>query len=150
MQEIFDPIRQKWVIATPEEKIRQALVKKMIEELGYQKNLLGIEKSLESLSKIENKIIPKRRIDIIAYKKDIHPSGFLCPLLIIECKAVSLDTKVLGQIAGYNFYIGALFMAIANEKELKLFWKKENGVYETLDFLPSYEQLISSIKIPIK
>ena len=88
---------------------------------------------------------PNRRIDILCYAKNIGSEDDLYPLLMIECKAIKLTEKALEQVAGYNHYVGAYFMGIANEEEFILFWKNPKGKLERINFLPHYSQLISSI-----
>jgi len=113
----------------------------MIKELGFEKNLISVEKELSSLPDITKKT-PKRRLDILCYT---NTKEGLKPLLMVECKAIKLDHKALEQVAGYNHFVGAYFMAIANEKEFVLFWKNSSGKFEKIDFLPNYLQLVSSI-----
>jgi hypothetical protein len=139
---LFDPIRQKWVEETPEEKVRQALIKKMIKELGFKKSLLSVEKKLDLLP--NSSFQPSnRRLDILAYAKGTKG---LFPLLVIECKAIALNSEVIKQVSGYNHFIGARFMGVVNQDSFKLFWKKKDNQLEFVDFLPTYDELISTLK----
>ena len=54
-----------------EEQIRQELLKKMVEELGYPPSLLVIEKELKDLPHLQGSSFPfpKRRLDILVYTK---------------------------------------------------------------------------------
>ena len=146
MTEIFDPIRNNFFPALPEEKVRQALLRKMIKELDYPKNYICVEKDLKSLPHLNNKPLPlKRRADIICFAKDDLFSIY--PLLMIECKAHPLSEKVKEQIIGYNYYVKAYFIAICNQDEIKTFYyDKKVSKYICINFLPTYFQLIKSIK----
>lgn len=139
---LFDSIRKKWIEETPEERVRQALLKKMIDELGFQKGLLCVEKNLDFFPSNKS-TFSKRRLDILAYAKGKLE---LFPLLLIECKAIPLNNEVVKQVVGYNHFIGARFMGIVNESAFKLMWNNKEGKLESIDFLPSYEELISLIK----
>lgn len=144
---IYDPIRKKWVVDSPEERVRQALIKKLIEELGFEKSLIAIEKELDIFSFPEAKTKAKRRADIICFAKNIHPNYPLYPLLMIECKAVPLTHKVIEQVAGYNHFISACFIAVANEQEVKMLWyEKDKKEYQSIDFIPSYQQLLATLR----
>jgi len=142
--ELFDPIRKKWVEKTPEEIIRQALIQKMLNELGYPLSLLAVEKELSKLphlSLVSN--LPKRRADIIVFAKNIHSEFSLFPLLMIECKATLLMPKFVQQVVGYNRVVKAPFIAVANDRQLITgSFDSEVGVYSFKKGLPSFDCLL--------
>lgn len=141
--QIYDLIRNKWVLKTPEELVRQALLKKMIGELFYPKELIAVEKGLSEISFEPS--APPRRIDVVCFAKNIHPSRSLYPLLLIECKESKKDAlKALEQVKGYNLAVKAYFIAVAYP-EGELFGFLEQGHFKLLDYLPPYSQLIASI-----
>lgn len=128
----------------PEEVVRQKLLCKMI-GLGYPRGFLSVEQELELLPHLKNeKNLPKRRVDIICFAKGIDPHFELYPLLLIECKSKSIK-GAKEQVLGYNRFVGAYFVAIANEKGVKLFWSSKNRD-NFVNFLPTYKQLIDAIK----
>ncbi|HRZ42412.1 MAG TPA: type I restriction enzyme HsdR N-terminal domain-containing protein [Bacteroidales bacterium] len=88
---LFDPVRKKWVVATPEEWVRQHVIRYLSENLGYPLSHMAIECSLKV-----NRLA--KRADIVVY--DHH----LKPAILVECKApsVKMDMKVLEQAARYN------------------------------------------------
>src|SRR5581483_10757188 len=108
---LFCLIRKDWVVKTPEEEVRQALLHKMVEELQYPSSLIAVEKSL---SHLEGKKRPQRRIDILCYAK--APDSSLFPLMLVECKKEVFSQKAFRQALGYNFYIGASFVALASDR----------------------------------
>lgn len=122
----------------PEEQVRQNLLADLAEK-GYPKGLTVVEAELSSLPELAGKNLPKRRIDILIY------TAAMKPLLLIECKAIPLDVKASRQLQGYNAYIGAPFMALANQDAFWLFWD-EGGTLKKAAILPSYAQLLASIK----
>ncbi len=145
---IYCSTRKEWVAFLPEEIVRQKLIHHLIENLQFPKNLLVLEKALCQmphlmLSPIK---IPDRRADIVCFAKDIHPDHNLYPLLIIECKAVKLTPKVINQVVGYNHYVKAKFIAIANETEIQFgFFNQEQKQYNFLSYIPPYQELLSSL-----
>lgn len=144
---IFDPVRKKWVDATPEEEVRQALIEKMVRELGYPLSLLAVEKEISQLphlSLVETRKIPRRRIDLIAFGVNIHPQWPLFPLLMVECKAVPLTRRSTQQVIGYNALVQSPFLALANASgTLMGQYDHKTGLYTFQEGLFSYEKLVS-------
>ena len=78
---IYDPIRKKDVPDTPEERVRQATVKFLIDVVKVPQNLIAVEFALSSIE-------PKTddRVDLLV--QDFKASGDLKhPWLLVECKA---------------------------------------------------------------
>lgn len=137
-------IRKKWVLATPEEIVRQTMIKKMIGDLGFSYEGFAIEKGLDQMPHLSYgaRSLPKRRADIIYFAKDIHPVHTYYPLLLIECKAVPINAKMMRQIIGYNYYVLSFFVALANQDQMCLGWKDPiEKDYAFLDYLPTCQQL---------
>jgi hypothetical protein len=100
---VFDPIRKKEILLTPEEEVRQCLLDYLILEKKYSKNHIKIEGGLRV-----NAL--KKRVDIIIYDRQS------APYLLIECKApaVKLDAQTIKQASNYNSEIKAPYLAISN------------------------------------
>ncbi len=80
-QTLFDPIRQKEVPDTPEERVRQATIRFLIDEVKVPQNLIAVEFALSTVE-------PKTddRVDLLV--QDFKVSGDLKrPWLLVECKA---------------------------------------------------------------
>ena len=125
---IFDFIRKKYVILTPEEWVRQNFLKYLVEEKKYPASLIAVEKEfkLNNLSK---------RSDAVIYNKQGNP------YLIIECKApeVKIDQKVFDQIARYNMVLNVELLVVTNG--LQHFCCKldaEEDTYYFLKEIPDY------------
>lgn len=99
----FDPIRKKWIAATPEEMVRQALIQYVITIAAYPKSRVQVEKTL-TLNGLT------KRFDIIVYDKQV------LPFMLIECKSfkVKIDQKVADQVARYNMVMGAPYILVSN------------------------------------
>lgn len=104
---IFDRLRNKFVVITPEELVRQHFVTYLIEKLDYPEALMGNEISLT-----QNGI--KRRCDTIITDK------FGNPLMIIEYKApnITITQKTFNQITRYNSVFLAKYLVVFNGKDL--------------------------------
>lgn len=143
--EIYDSVRKKWVEKTPEEFIRQKILVKMVKEMGYPSSHLAVEIELSHFPHLieSNLSLPRRRIDIAVFAKDLHPDFSLYPLLLIECKAETLQKKFARQLLGYNYFVKAPFVALANSEEILTGYFDENTKdYQFKNGLPSYPLLI--------
>lgn len=100
---IFDDIRKKFIFLTPEEWVRQHVVRYLINEKKYPVSHLNVEKVLKvnGLTK---------RYDVVVFK----PDGSI--MLLVECKApgVSISQQTFDQIARYNMTLNAQHMMLTN------------------------------------
>lgn len=145
-KQIFCCIRKIWVVETPEECVRQMLLQQLIHTLGFPPSIIVVEKELKSLPHLAIELgeIPKRRADILCYTQ--HSVKGMTPLLLIECKAVSLSSKMTSQLIGYNHYLKVPFIALANHIEKKLGWyDPQTSKYTFINHFPSFIELINSI-----
>lgn len=149
MDQIYCPIRKSWVAALPEEIVRQRLISFMVRDLFFPSAYLVVEQGLGQIPHLalqNTSNFPKRRLDLLCFGKDIHPTHSLYPLVLVECKAVPLTSKVLNQVVGYNHHLQAYFIAVANETEIRTGWyDKATNSYQFIDFLPSYEELMKRV-----
>lgn len=125
---IFDFIRKKYVILTPEEWVRQNFLKYLVEEKKYPASLIFVEMEfkLNTLSK---------RCDAVVFNRNGEPK------VIVECKAssVKIDKLVFEQIARYNMQLKVDYLIVTNG--LKHFCCKidfENQSYTFLKEIPDY------------
>ena len=104
---IYDFLRKKYVVATPEEEVRQQLLDYLVNELSYPKGLISVESGL-----LYNKQL--KRTDIVVFNN----SG--APYMLIECKRneVQLKKEAVYQLATYNRQLNAQLLVITNGKEL--------------------------------
>lgn len=100
---VFDEIRKKFVILTPEEWVRLHTVQFLMIEKKYPKSHINVEKQLKI-----GKLV--KRYDIVVYKPDgdIH--------LIVECKApyIKITQDTFDQIARYNLRLNASYLMVTN------------------------------------
>lgn len=128
-QFIFDIIRKKFIVLTPEEWVRQHVIHYFISEKETPKPLIAVEKQLTI-----NTLI--KRFDILVFNK----KGF--PQIIIECKSpsVKITQKTFDQIARYNLKLNAEYLMVTNG--LQHYFCKldhENKQYKFLEDLPNYK-----------
>ena len=125
---IFDVIRKKFVVLTPEEWVRQHTLHFLISEKNYPISLINVEKQI----KLHN---TTKRYDIVVFNSDgsIH--------FIVECKAPSIEIaqNTFDQIARYNFVLRATYLMVTNGlSHYYCSMDYENERYHFLEALPSY------------
>ena len=126
---IFDEIRKKFIILTPEEWVRQHVVRFLLDEKKYPKSLINVEKVLKV-----NGIT--KRYDAVVFDTTgrIH--------VLVECKApeVKITQATFDQIARYNMTMNAQFLMVTNG--LNHYFCQmdfENEKYIFLPQLPDYQ-----------
>jgi len=119
---IFDILRKKNVVLTPEEWVRQNYIQFLISEKKYPKSHIAIEKQL----KINNLV---KRTDILIFDKN----GL--PYIIVECKSpkVKITQDVFDQIAKYNLKLKAKYLIVTNG--IKHFYCQMDHQQMKFDFL---------------
>jgi hypothetical protein len=100
---IFDTIRKKFIILTPEEWVRQHVIEFLIQEYNYPKSYINVEKIL----KINNL---NKRYDVVVF----NPDGTI--FLLVECKApeIKINQATFDQIARYNLTLKADYLMVTN------------------------------------
>ena len=125
---IFDEIRKKFIVLTPEEWVRQHVIHFLVQEKKYPKSLINVEKVI----KINGL---KKRYDAVVFNIDgsIH--------VLVECKApeIKISQDTFDQIARYNMIMKAQFLMVTNG--LNHYFCQmdfENEKYVFLPQLPEY------------
>jgi len=129
-QYIFDSIRKKYLVLTPEEWVRQNFIQYLIHDKKYPLALIEIEKGL-TLNELQ------KRADALVYKNSK-------PLVLIEFKApkVKITQEVFEQIGRYNSVFKVPYLIVSNG--LQHYCAKinfEKNTFEFLDGVPMYDTL---------
>jgi hypothetical protein len=123
---IFDPLRKKWLLLTPEEWVRQNFVQYLVKVKNYPADLIAQEKVLQ-LGEL------KKRFDILVYDKQHRP------WMMIECKApeIKLNEGVLQQLLRYHISIPVGFLIITNGA-ISYGWEKKGMNLHLLEQIPGW------------
>jgi hypothetical protein len=121
--EIFDAVRKKWIVLSPEEWVRQNVLQYLLLIKKYPGSLIAVEKEIK-LGEL------RKRCDIVIYNRLSQP------WMIIECKEmqVSLSQKTIAQILRYHITLQSKFLIITNGSYSYGFEKKEGKFVEINEF----------------
>lgn len=129
---IWDVLRRKNVVLTPEEWVRQHILHYLINHRGYPRGLLSIERGHRYNQR-------QKRTDLWA----LGPNGN--PLLLVECKrpTVPITAAVAQQVATYNQTIGAPLLLVTNGLQ-HFCWRVnfEQRTNEMLSEVPRYGEIV--------
>lgn len=122
---IWDIIRKKYVLLSPEEFVRQHVVHYLVETHGYPASLMRTEVQIDV-----NGL--KKRCDILVYDRDSKP------MLLVECKAPSepVNIKVLEQLLRYNQTLKVKYGMLSNGHETYCAKLKNGELFELTDIPP--------------
>ena len=129
-QTIWDPLRKKEVVLTPEERVRQWFIGVLSTSLEVPLHMMMSESGFKLGDK-------QFRADIIVYDRTASP------LMVVECKRpeVELTSEVVDQTIRYNMVLNVKYIAITNGTKTFLF-RKDAGMYRFMDSVPKYNEMI--------
>ncbi len=127
---VFDDLRKKFIILTPEEWVRQHTVKFLEKEKNYPVSLINVEKQLKIAGLT-------KRYDVVVFE----PQGNIH--IIVECKApkIKITQDTFDQIARYNLSLKANYLMVTNGIEhyfCQMDYEKETYIF--LTELPEYQR----------
>ena len=127
VHEVFDVIRKKWLLLTPEEWVRQHILQYLLITKKYPPSLISIEKEIKLAGL-------RKRCDIVVYNRSSEP------WMIIECKEmkVPVSENTLAQILRYHISLPAKYLIITNGRYCFGFEKKE-GQFTEINNFPEFK-----------
>lgn len=101
--EIFDAVRGRWLVLTPEEWVRRHVVEYLRRECGFSPQLI-VEEHPVNINGMA------QRADIVVMGDDMQP------LMVVECKEpnIKIGDEVLRQVVHYNSVLGCRYIALTN------------------------------------
>ncbi len=132
-EEIFDYWRKKFVVLTPEEWVRQQFLAFLVNEKGYPRSLMTVEKAITV-----NKMA--KRFDAVIYDN----SGK--PVMLMEFKSpkVALSQKTMEQAARYNMQLKVDYLVICNGlQQYCCRLDHQTQTFKFLNQIPAFSELNS-------
>lgn len=131
---IFDIVRKKYLLLTPEEWVRQNFIHYLIFVKKIPQSLIRVEMYMQVNS------MP-RRSDIVVHNKQGSP------LLAVECKAtnIKITQLVFDQLARYNLMLKVPYLIVTNGlNHYFCKYSTEEAKYIFLTEIPEFEDLLTN------
>lgn len=125
---VWDGLRKKYLVLTPEEWVRQHLLHYLMHHLQYPPAAIASESGF----KLQQQ---SKRCDVLVYKKGT-------PVLLAECKApqVKINQGTLDQASRYNLHYEVPYIVLSNGLQ-HFAAKAKNKSYMQLPAIPPYAEL---------
>ncbi len=137
---LYDVVRKKWIKATQEEKVRQALVSSITKDLGYP-----LERIREEVPIKMGSTYASKKADVVVFTDRTHETHYI----IFECKKPTRKDGV-EQLKSYLNATGAPYGHWTNGTAEATLFRKDPNIFEYLPRLPAINEDIDDIKQPIK
>ena len=125
--EVFDAVRGRWLVLTPEEWVRRHVVEYLRTSCGFQPQQI-----------VEEYPVPlngmAQRADIVIIGCDAKP------YLVVECKepGVKICNDTLCQVVRYNSVLGCRYIVMTNGLDTFCYERQGND-YAPTDYFPCYQ-----------
>jgi type I restriction enzyme M protein len=114
---IWSHIRQKWLIETPEERVRQSFLTILVNEYGYDLKQIKEEES------VTGRGAGQARADFLIWRTIQDKTDSKNPLIIVECKSDNITIRPEDYHQGdhYAWMANASFFVTHNSRETR-YW----------------------------
>ena len=116
---VYCPLVNKWLVAKPEEKVRQRYICTLVNDYGYSLDQMAQELKVNNSQRGQG----KARADIVIWKSKKDKDDKKAAFTVVECKAENVKIHVEDYYQGFNYaaWEHADFFVTTNEKETKFF-----------------------------
>lgn len=149
---IWSPLRQKWLVETPEEHVRQEYLLILLQEYGFTLDQISEEEE------VTGRGAGHARADFVVWRSIKDKADRKAPLIIVECKSDNVTIRAPDYAQGDNYarLTDAPFFVTHNNSETK-FWRVRKdrmpGYLEEIEGIPhadatekQIEELLSRLK----
>ena len=145
---IFAPLKNKELVLTPEERVRQEYICRLVNHYGY--NLSQMEQEVQVSNSHRGQ--GKARADIVIWKSSSAKSDEDAATIVVECKAEHITIREEDYFQGYNYasWAGADFFVTTNLKETRVFKVNKGKLPKRLEEIvdiPKAEELTNAKKL---
>lgn len=121
---VWDSLRGRYLLLTPEEQVRQHVIAFLISHLGVIPQSIAQEYPVELNGTAQ-------RADIVVMDKQLRP------IILVECKApdIAINQEVLAQAVRYNSVLKAQYIILTNGHN-HLCIEMVDGVYKKMNNFP--------------
>jgi len=116
---IFAPLKDKYLVLTPEEQVRQDYICRLVNNYGYLLEQMAQEVQVSNSQRGQGRAMA----DIVIWKSEKDKNENNSPAIVVECKAEHITVREEDYFQGYNYasWAGADFFVTTNLKETRIF-----------------------------
>lgn len=145
---IFAPLKNKELVLTPEERVRQEYICRLVNHYGYELAQMDQELQVNNSHRGQG----KARADIVVWTSASAKSNEDAATIVVECKAEHITIREEDYFQGYNYaaWAGADFFVTTNLKETRIFKVNKGKLPKRLEEIvdiPKAEELTNAKKI---
>ena len=145
---IFAPLKNKELVLTPEERVRQEYICRLVNHYGYDLSQMEQELQVNNSHRGQG----KARADIVVWKSASAKSNEDAAAIVVECKAEHITIREEDYFQGYNYaaWAGADFFVTTNLKETRVFKVNKGKLPKRLEEIvdiPRAEDLTNAKKL---
>ena len=145
---IFAPLKNKEFVLTPEERVRQEYICRLVNHYGYDLSQMDQELRVNNSHRGQG----KARADIVVWKSASAKSNEDAATIVVECKAEHITIREEDYFQGYNYaaWAGADFFVTTNLKETRVFKVNKGKLPKRLEEIvdiPKADELTNAKKL---
>ena len=128
---IFAPLKDKWLVLKPEEKVRQEYICRLVNDYGFSLNQMEQEKKVTNSSRGQGRAMA----DIVIWRNEKDKIESKSAIIVVECKAEHITVREEDYFQGYNYatWAGADFFVTSNIKETRIFKVVKGNIPKKLE-----------------
>lgn len=145
---IYAPLKNKELVLTPEERVRQEYICRLVNHYGYDLSQMEQELQVNNSHRGQG----KARANIVVWKSASAKSNEDAATIVVECKAEHITIREEDYFQGYNYaaWAGADFFVTTNLKETRVFKVNKGKLPKRLEEIvdiPKAEELANAKKM---
>ena len=145
---IYEPLRRRYGVLTPEERVRQEYICRLVSYYGY--DLSQMEQEVQVSNSLRGQ--GKARADIVVWSSASAKQNEEAAMIVVECKAEHITIREEDYFQGYNYaaWAGADFFVTTNLKETRIFKVNKGKLPKRLEEIvdiPKAEDLTNTKKL---
>lgn len=128
---IYAPLKGRWLVMKPEEKVRQEYICRLVNNYGYALEQMDQEIQVSNSQRGQG----SARADIVIWRTAKDKTENKSPIIVVECKAEHITVREEDYFQGYNYasWAGADFFVTTNLKETRIFKVIKGEIPKRLD-----------------
>ena len=129
--QIFVPLKNKWLVNSPEERVRQEYICRLVMHYGFSLEQMAQEVTVNNSQRGQG----RASADILIWKSVKDKAEDNSPIIVVECKAENITVREEDYFQGMNYasWAGADFFVTSNLKETRIFRVIKGKIPKRLD-----------------